>query len=289
MRVVSVALVIEPLHRVDAPGAAWLDVEIHDHVGSQAWFFGHCMDSLTGFGVPDPLLAMSPPPSFQLFGLDHLVVIGMTVAIAAALVFLARRHGEGHVVVRRSVKVLAWLLFLSFPLKFMAFYFSGAPMHEHGLPMHLCNWAAIIGGLALLTKRQLFCELLYFWGLAATLQAVITPNLPYGFPHAIFFTFFITHSGVVIAAIVVAFGLRRSPAPGGVWRAIFWLQAYLVVAVIVNSLTGANYGFLREKPAMGSLIDHLGDWPYYIIGLEAVALISFLLLNFPFVRRNHVK
>ena len=100
MRVVSVALVIEPLHRVDAPGAAWLDVEIHDHVGSQAWFFGHCMDSLTGFGVPDPLLAMSPPPSFQLFGLDHLVVIGMTVAIAAALVFLARRHGEGHVVVR---------------------------------------------------------------------------------------------------------------------------------------------------------------------------------------------
>ena len=229
---------------------------------------------------------MSPPPSFQLFGPDHLVVIGLTVAIAATLIFMARCHGEEHPVVKWSVQVLAWLLFLSFPLKFMAFYFSGAPMNEHGLPMHLCNWAAIVGGLALLTKRLLFCALLYFWGLAATLQAVITPNLPYGFPHPIFFTFFITHSGVVIAAVVVAFGLRRSPAPGGVWRAILWLQAYLVVAVIVNTFTGANYGSLREKPAMSSLIDHLGDWPYYILGLEAVALVSFLLLNLPFVRQH---
>ena len=201
---------------------------------------------------------------------------------------MARRHGEDHPVVNGALQVLAWLLLLSFPLKFAAFYFSGARMNEHALPMHLCNWAAIVGGLAILTKRQLFCELLYFWGLAATLQAVITPNLPFGFPHPIFCTFFITHSGVVIAAIVVAFGLRRSAGPGGVWRAFLWLQVYLVVAVIVNSLTKANYGFLREKPTMQSLIDHLGDWPYYILGLEAVALLSFVLLNLPVVRRRRV-
>ena len=79
---------------------------------------------------------------------------------------------------------------------------------------------------------------------------------------------------------------QRPPQPDGVWRALLWLQAYLVVAVVVNTLTGANYGFLREKPAMSSLIDHLGDWPYYILGLEAVALISFLLLNLPFIRQH---
>ena len=224
--------------------------------------------------------------SFKLFGLDHLIVLALTVAAAAVLVVMARRQGEDHPAVHGALQVLAWLLLLSFPLKFAAFYFSGAPMNEHALPMHLCNWAAIVGGLAILTKRQLLCELLYFWGLAATLQAIFTPNLPFGFPHPIFFTFFLTHSGVVIAAIVVAFGLRRSPEPGGVWRAILWLQAYLVVAVIVNSLTGANYGFLREKPGMKSLIDHLGDWPYYILGLEAVALLSFILLNLPFVRKH---
>lgn len=229
------------------------------------------------------MLAAAKTP-FQLFGTDHLVVLGLTVVLATVLIILARRQGGEAPLVKRSLQVLAGFLLLSFPLKFAAFYTAGEPMLDHALPMHLCNWAAIVGGLAILTKRQLLCELLYFWGLAATLQAVITPNVPYAFPHPIFITFFITHSGVVIAALVVAFGLRRTPRLSGFWKAFLWAQVYLVVAGLANLLTGANYGFLRSKPEMGSLIDHLGPWPYYILGLEFIALLSFSLLNLPFLK-----
>ena len=194
---------------------------------------------------------MPPANSFKLFGPDHLAVLALTFALACALILMARYHDEEHPLVKRSVQLLAWTLLLAFPLKFAAYYLTGTPTQNNSLPMHLCNWAAIIGGIALLTKRQLLCELLYFWGLVVTLQAVITPNLPFSSPHPIFFTFFITHSGVVLAALVVAFGLRRPPRRGGVWRAFLWLQVYLVAAVIVNSLTKSNYGFLRKKPAMG--------------------------------------
>jgi uncharacterized membrane protein YwaF len=44
-------------------------------------------------------------------------------------------------------------------------------------------------------------ELVYFWALTASLQAVLTPDLGHGFPDPLFFTYFATHSGAVAAAV----------------------------------------------------------------------------------------
>ncbi|MFT4637227.1 MAG: putative integral membrane protein (TIGR02206 family) [Verrucomicrobiales bacterium] len=228
----------------------------------------------------------SSAPPFQLFGTDHLVVLFLTVITAAILIYAVRRWGEESVGTKRSLQVLAWMLLLSYPAKVAAFVAAKEPLLDNGLPMHLCNWAAIMGFLALTTKRQLFCELLYFWGLAATLQAVITPNVPYGFPHPIFFVFFTVHSGVVIAAVVVAFGMCRQPQRGGVSRAFLGAQVYFIIAGLTNLLIGSNYGFLRKKPETASLIDHLGAWPYYIVALEILALVLFALLNLPFLKKQ---
>jgi hypothetical integral membrane protein (TIGR02206 family) len=51
----------------------------------------------------------------------------------------------------------------------------------------------------------------------------------------------------------------------------------------VNRLTGGNYLFLSRKPEGGSLLDLLGPWPWYILSLEAVALLLFTILYLPFV------
>ena len=59
----------------------------------------------------------------------------------------------------------------------------GISLREHdgdwtlSLPMHLCDWAVAAVVLALLTRRQTAFELAYFWGLAGTLQAILTPDL----------------------------------------------------------------------------------------------------------------
>ena len=114
--------------------------------------------------------------------------------------------------------------------------------------------------------------------MAGTLQAVLTPNIPYGFPHPVFFIFFLIHSGVVAA------GLGQHPRRGAVWRCFFRAQFYLVVASLVNWLSGSNYGFLAGKPQSTSLLDQLGPWPYYIVSLEVLGLLIFLLLNLPFLK-----
>jgi hypothetical integral membrane protein (TIGR02206 family) len=50
-------------------------------------------------------------------------------------------------------------------------------------------------------------------------------------------------------------------------------------------ISGANYGFLRAKPPQASLLDLLGPWPWYILALDALAVVLFTLLYLPFLRR----
>jgi hypothetical integral membrane protein (TIGR02206 family) len=155
--------------------------------------------------------------------------------------------------------------------------------------MHLCNWAGFLALFALVTRRPLLVELVYFWGLAGTFQALVTPNLFYGFPHPFYFTFFALHGGVVAAGLYLVAGLKIYPRPRAAVRAWLWLQLYGAVALLTNLLTSSNYGFLGEKPARGSLMDFFGPWPWYLLVLELVGLAAFALLNLPFVlmRRRH--
>jgi hypothetical integral membrane protein (TIGR02206 family) len=133
--------------------------------------------------------------------------------------------------------------------------------------------------LALLTARPLLVELTWFWGLTASLQAVITPDLGSAdFPELLWWTFFITHSGAVVAALVLVVGRRIVPRPGAVWRAFGATAVVAVAAGTANVLTGGNYMWLREKPDEGSLLDVMGPWPWYIVSAAAFGLLLFSVL-----------
>ena len=65
-------------------------------------------------------------------------------------------------------------------------------------------------------------ELTYFWAITATVQALLTPDLRQGFPDYRWWWFFIEHSGVLVAAMFLAWGRRRTPRPGAVPRVFAW-------------------------------------------------------------------
>ncbi len=52
-------------------------------------------------------------------------------------------------------------------------------------------------------------------------------------------------------------------------------------AGLLDFAFGWNYGYLCSKPASSSLMDYLGPWPFYLLGLEVLSAINFLLLWLP--------
>lgn len=220
--------------------------------------------------------------AFERFGPAHLAVLGITLTAMVVLVATGRRF-RGHPLLKWKERLLVAALVLTYPAKVAVLLVEPGASLDYRLPMHLCDVAAYVAAFALVARNRRAAEVAYFWGLGGTLQGLITPAVGAGFPHPEFFRFFLLHSSVVIAACYLAFGTGMSPERGAVWRAFGWAQVYLVVAAVVNLLTGANYGFLCEPPESGSLIDLLGPWPWYLVSLELLALVAFAVLNLPFV------
>lgn len=223
---------------------------------------------------------------FQPFSNEHLGAL--LIGGIGVLVFLwaGKRGGNSRVL---ATALLAFLNLSAYPLGQAAWLSLARPLAlENILPLHLCDIAAMTAGFALLTKRPALCALTYFWGLAATFQALVTPAIGIGFPTWPFITFFIHHFAIVGAALYLPIVEGWRPKQP-LWRSPLevygWSVAYLVFALIVNRLLDTNFGFASRPPENPSLIDHLGPWPWYLLWLQGIAVCLFLLLALPLRRK----
>ena len=109
---------------------------------------------------------------------------------------------------------------------------------------------------------------------------MVTPDLGQPFPDLLYFTYFVTHAGAVLAACLLVFGCRRLPRPGAVWR------AYGLTAVLRGGWPpprpwppAATTCSCAASPCDGSLLDVMGPWPFYILAAAALGLVIFLALD----------
>ncbi|RYD37647.1 MAG: TIGR02206 family membrane protein, partial [Verrucomicrobiaceae bacterium] len=212
------------------------------------------------------------------------LIVGAVVA--AIFLFAGKRGGNSR---KRACTVLAFINFSVYPLSLAAWLsLDSEKAWDNLLPFHLCDVAAIVAGLALLTKRPLLCALTYFWGLAATIQGLITPALTVGFPAPPYLMFFVHHFAVVIAALYLPIvdGWRpKSPFWRSPLEVMGWSVLYLFFAMSVNKLLGSNFAFASRPPDNPSLIDQLGPWPWYLVSMLGLAVVFYLLLCLPFIRK----
>jgi hypothetical integral membrane protein (TIGR02206 family) len=210
-------------------------------------------------------------PAVELWSAEHLAAVAVTV-VAAGL--MATAHGD-RPALRRA---LAALLFAGFAGEQLTYAVRGDWSARVNLPFQLTDAVTLVSIAALLRPAPLLSELVYFWALSASVQAVLTPDLTQSFPDPLFFTYFATHSGAIAAAALLVFGARRTPRPGAVWRVYAVTAAFTCVAAAATVATGGNYMFLRRKPIGGSLLDVMGPWPVYIVVAAAVGLLLLLAL-----------
>jgi hypothetical integral membrane protein (TIGR02206 family) len=207
--------------------------------------------------------------------------LGALAGIAAAIVVL---------VVAARIRPGIWIGVLALVLvadEVSWWIYMGAGGGEPGqraqpLPLQLCDVAIFAAAAALLTRRALLVEITYFWGLAGTIQALFTPDLPQHFPSYPFFQYYLAHGGVVAAALILVVGLRIRPREWAFARVAGVTVAYAAFVGIVDALTGADYMYLRSKPVASTPLDWMGPWPWYILSAAVVGVFLFALLDAPF-------
>jgi hypothetical integral membrane protein (TIGR02206 family) len=223
---------------------------------------------------------MTPTP-FVAFDADHLSALAAVAGVAGGMIAIAR-DGRWPRLLRALEWTLAALLVLSWPAEWLSAVYVNHVTWEETLPLHLCDLASFTGAAALVWHHRFAAELTYFWAMAGTLNGLITPTVKYAFPHPTFFAFFLLHGAVVATAAYLVAGRRLWPMPGAVRRVFCTSLGYLVGITAINTLLDTNFAFVRQKPESASLLDVLGDWPWYVAALIPLALVLFSLLYFPF-------
>src|SRR5512144_1767237 len=119
---------------------------------------------------------------------------------------------------------------------------------------------------------------MYFMGIAGAIQALATPDLGmYGFPHFRFFQTFISHGLIVTSAIYMTVVEGFRPTWKSLLRVAVWMNIYMVVVFFINRAIGSNYLMINAKPNTPSLLDLMPPWPIYILYMEALGVVMFLL------------
>jgi hypothetical integral membrane protein (TIGR02206 family) len=216
---------------------------------------------------------------FHPFGPSHFAALLTFAVIGAALLHLRRRQNPWAVT---AEKTLAACLLLHWPATLVANTSLGVLNLENAFPFQYCHMASICAGITLWTRHQTCSEIAYFFGLAGTLQGLITPSLDADFPDPRYFLFFLWHGGVVVTALHLVFGLKFRPRPHSTKRMTLATFAYGLLALAINSVLGTNYGFVCGKPPVASMLDPLGPWPLYLAPLLGLACLFYWLLALPF-------
>jgi hypothetical integral membrane protein (TIGR02206 family) len=217
---------------------------------------------------------------FVLFGPAHLAALALTLLVPLALAAAVRVLALPELA--RAIRLcFAAFLVATWVLWFWMIFGRGWASAQTLLPMHLCDWATIAALITLIRPNRKSYELAYFWALAATLQAMLTPDLAFDFPDLRFVVFFAFHGGVVAAVLYLTFGLRLRPVPASIPRTVSWSLIYLAAAAAVDWLLHVNFGYLRAKPAAHSLFDYLSPWPWYVAELAILGTALVLIWYAP--------
>jgi hypothetical integral membrane protein (TIGR02206 family) len=222
--------------------------------------------------------------AFELFGTAHFAALGALILLNMFLLRF-KNTSDG------TKSFIRWMLALILLVNEIAWhywnYIYGKWTIQTMLPLHLCSLLVWTGALMLITKNYRIYEFMYFMGIAGAIQALATPGLGiYGFPHFVFFQYFLSHGLIIGSAIymTVVEGLR--PTLKSIFRVAIWMNIYVVIVYFINTAIGSNYLMINYKPNTPSLLDLLPAWPIYVLYMELVGIITVLLLYLPFAVKD---
>ncbi|WP_083678198.1 YwaF family protein [Lacinutrix venerupis] len=213
--------------------------------------------------------------------IEHILPVLFAVIFTICLIIFANKklNKEQQITVFKSLGVFVSLTVLIYHLYA---YFKGGYSIVTDLPLYLCSFMALFVFTFTHSRKYWLYEILLFWIIAGTSQAVITPDISKGFLSFEYLRYWIAHLGLLVIIFYATFVLNMRPKFKSVFKSFFALQLYMLIIFGINYVLGGNYSYLNEKPKSASLLDYLGDWPMYLLVVELMILPYFLIIYLPF-------
>lgn len=222
--------------------------------------------------------------NFESFSLQHLGAVITFILLTFIIILTGRRSNvKTSVALGYGISLVAFIVLVADLIYRLS---SGIFDKYVDLPLYLCDISALFLPFVVIARNRKWIGILYFWAMAGTLQALITPELEHGFPEIEFFRYFIMHGAIVTAIlyVVIVDGIRIN------WQdflhAIVYAQGYLITVHIINVTIGSNYSYTLHKPRDPTILDFMGSWPWYLLWGEIMMIVFFLVLMIPFVFRK---
>ncbi len=222
---------------------------------------------------------------FHPFGITHLVTVVIIFGVVALGVVWSRRARS----TSAAAKALGWFLIAWYLLDCVVRVFVLRAPLALMWPFHFCGWVHMIAAYALITGRPAAIQVQILLTFAGVLHSLVTPTPADGFPSIEYVRYFAYHGLLVGSAVWALFVLPQRFTWRSIVSATLVLQTFEVTTGVIDWLSGENFMYLRTPPPSPTLFDVLGPWPWYLLSLEVVSVISiaifcalFALLN----RRN---
>ena len=217
---------------------------------------------------------------FKPFALPHIVAITLSLLFLFLTIYILRRERFRHWRKPYRYTLLALMIVLEIIQRSWHILLKQDELASH-MGFQLCGIAIILAIITLITGKETFLEVIYFWGLAAAPQVLLSPALgPYGFPHYHFIHQFISHTLLINFVLYFTLVEGYRPGPRSPLRVLIITNLYGLILIPVNHFLGTNYLFLCRKPP-NTIMEIMGPWPWYILVLEALAFILFSLVYLP--------
>jgi hypothetical integral membrane protein (TIGR02206 family) len=219
--------------------------------------------------------------NFRFLGLAHFLIIAAVVFVAAVFALVQRNIAPGARWLRISLGVVLmgdsafWYTYLAV---------TGQRIFPSMVPIELCDVTLYLVALVLFTRSAALFDIAYYWALAGSSMALITPDVTGHFPSIATVQFFVEHGLCVSGVLYLVWSRQARPRPGSIARTMIAGNLLAVFDGVFDWKFKTDFMYICAKPARASLLNILGPWPWYIATSEGVALILFLLLYLPFWR-----
>ena len=217
------------------------------------------------------------------FGVEWFFWNILTLFFILSLVLIPRNQSDKFI--SNFTVFFAVLMVLEYIAIQSYFVYNGIWTLQDSLPFHLCRLMVFNTIFLLFTRNQNAFELLLFIGMVGGFHSLMTPELTHGSNLFLLIDYFLVHGGLVAAPLYCIFVLGMRPRKMAWLKSFFYLQFFVVTVAIIDYLLGANYMYLAVKPEVNNPF-LIGDWPYYVIGLELATLLHAFLVYIPFYLRK---